>query len=168
MRKRNAKLIQLVQKAEAYLDLAEYSKAEKVLKDAIEIDPDDPEPHYLIGEVFCKQERFSESINSLIEANRLMPKNPRILHLLGWATFMAGDSDLGRKFMEKALKILPDDTKILCDLAVLENKETNESQAKKYVLTALNFEPDNPMAQEVLAAINYFSLLRSKLTKKSN
>ncbi len=57
---------------------------------------------------------------------------------------------------------------ILCDLAVLENKEGNENQALIFVNKALEIDPVNEMAKEVYQVILYFRELRSKSKKKMN
>jgi Tfp pilus assembly protein PilF len=81
---------------------------------------------------------------------------------------MNGDSVLGRKFIVEAHQLLPEDIQILCDLAVLENKEGNEIRAKQHIQKALIIDPDNEVAREVFQAILYFGNLRKKLLKKVN
>lgn len=160
--------IKLIKKADKYLELARWEEAEKLLQEAISLDAGNPEAYYLLGETLCKQERFLESIEALIKADKLLPDNPRILHLLGWANFMKGNPDVGRKFMSKAHQILPKDIQILCDLAVLENKEGNEEKAKKFISKALEIDSTNQTAQGVYKAILFFNQLRSEYKKKIN
>lgn len=104
----------------------------------------------------------------MIKADKFFPDNPRILHLLGWVHFMNGDSIIGRKLMEKAHQILPEDIQILCDLAVLENKEGNENKASLFIDEALKIDSENKMAKEVYQATLYFKELRSEFTKRIN
>jgi len=70
--------------------------------------------------------------------------------------------------MSKAHQILPKDIQILCDLAVLENKEGNEEKAKKFISKALEIDSTNQTAQEVYKAILFFNQLRSEYKKKIN
>ena len=81
---------------------------------------------------------------------------------------MNGNSDIGRKLMNKAHYLFPEDIQTLCDLAVLENKEGNENQALIFINKALEIDPENEMAEEVYQAILYFRELRSKLKNKVN
>ncbi len=158
----------LIKQADKYLELARWEEAEKILRQAIKIDQNNPEAYYLLGEALCKQEQFIESINFLSKANNIIPNNSKILHLLGWTYFMNGNSDTGRKFMNKAYYLDPEDIQLLCDIAVLENKEGNEDQALIFINRALELDPVNEMAKEVLQVILYFKELRSKLVNKVN
>lgn len=126
------------------------------------------EGHYLLGEALCKQQYFAKSVVHLKKANSLLPDHPRILHLLGWTTFMNGDPNLGRQFLCSALKKLPNDVQIICDLAVLENQQGNTNKAIEYATLAMKIEPNNPMVQEVLMVINAVGKMRDQLKNKAN
>ena len=158
----------LIKQADKCLELARWEEAEKILNQVIKLDLKNPEAYYLLGEALCKQERFIESINILSKADKLLPNNPRILHLFGWTHFMNGNSNVGRKLMEKAHYIFPEDIQILCDLAVLENKEENYNQALIYINEALKIDPMNEMAKEVLQVTLYLKESNSKQRNKSN
>lgn len=158
----------LLKTAEKFIVLDRYVDAEAILLKAMQIDSSNPECHYLLGEALCKQGRFRESVKSLKKADLFLPNHPKIWHLLGWATFMNGDSQSGRKLLKSSLKQLPSDVSILCDLAVLENQEANSEEAMNYALKAIELEPENPMAQEVFQVVTTVSKIRSELTKKIN
>jgi len=159
----STKLKHLLEKANDLLTRSLYNQAEVVLTQALKIEKNDPEVYYLLGEVFCKQERFKESITVLKKAESLLPGHPRIIHLLGWATFMSGDVETGRKMLKHALEMLPQDVPILCDLAVLENQAQNGNEAKEYALRAIEIDPENPMAQEVFMVVSIFNKIRSQI-----
>lgn len=168
MKNNKTNVKKLIKQADKCLELARWEEAEKILRQVIKFNQKNPEAYYLLGEALCKQERFKESIDCLIKADKFFPDNPRILHLLGWVYFMNGDSIIGRKLMEKAYQIFPEDIQILCDLAVLENKEGNENQALLFINKALKTDPENEMVKEVYQATLYFKELRSRFTKRIN
>ena len=87
----------------------EYELAEKYLLQLIEKYPDHPEVHYLLGDVYCKLEKFDIAVKHEKIAYKILPGNPQIIHLLGWAYFMSGDIASGREYMEKSLELLPDE-----------------------------------------------------------
>ncbi len=155
------KAIKLVKEGEKLIELAKYKQAEKLLLEAIDYDPKNVEIYYLLGEVLCKQERFQDAIMALKIANKLMPHHPRINHLLGWALFMNGNIENGRKYMQQALLDLPDDIQIICDLAVLENQAESSNEALKYIKKALKIAPEDPMVQEVYQVINMIIRMKS-------
>jgi cytochrome c-type biogenesis protein CcmH/NrfG len=160
-------IAKLILKAETLLENASYKAAEHVLREVIKEDDTQVEAYYLLGEVLCKQTQFSESVTMLEKANKLQPEHPRILHLLGWAIFMNGDPSRGRELLLKALILEPDDTKIICDLAVLENQTENSDKAIQYATVAQRIAPEDPMVQEVLMVTNMMKDLRSKVNKSN-
>lgn len=161
-------VMRLIRQADELLFLNEYNKAELLLNEVIKYEDQNPEIYYLLGEVYCKQRKFNKSIVMLRKSLILLPGNPQVLHLLGWATFMHGDVKKGRKLLKQALKQLPRDVSTLCDLAVLENQQQNEKEAKNYALRAQEIDHNNPLVQEVFRTVLYFGNLRSKLKRKIN
>jgi len=109
MRNNKSKVKNLIKQADSSLELARWEEAEKILRQVIKFNQKNPESYYLLGEALCKQERFIESISFLSKADKLLPNNPRILHLLGWTHFMNGNPNIGRELMEKAHYIFPED-----------------------------------------------------------
>ena len=48
-----------------------------------------------------------------------------------------------RKYFLRSIELMPQNTRIIYNLALLENSQGNSAQAEKYLLAALNKEPDN-------------------------
>lgn len=139
-----------------------------MLKKILTLDDTNPEVYYFLGEALCKQEHFSESVKMLQKADTLLPNHPRILHLLGWATFLNGDPASGRKLLLLSLKKLPTEISTLCDLAVLENEDGNGEKAKELAQRALSIDPTNSMAQEVFQVVSFVNNLRDEQKKPTN
>lgn len=158
----------LLYKAEQCLIIGDNLTAEVFSREVIKLDPKNAESHYFLGEALCKQRRFAESIQALQRARKILPGNARIIHLLGWAIFMSEDVDLGRVYIKQALKVLPRDVQILSDLAVLEMGQGNMDEAKENILRALDIDPNNPLAQEVLQKVLSFSKAKKRLERKAN
>lgn len=151
------KIKRLLHQAEQCLIVGDNLTAELLSREVIKLDPKNAESYYFLGEALCKQRRFTESIQSLQRARKLLPGSTRVIHLLGWAIFMSGDVDLGRVYIEQALKVLPKDAQILSDLAVLEMGQGNMEEAKEYILKALEIDPNNPLLHDVLQKVLAFS-----------
>ena len=158
----------LLREAEKCLILGENPDAETISRQIIELEPNNSEAHYFLGEALCKQGKFQESVDTLKKANKLLPNHPRITHLLGWAIFMNGDVELGKKLIKQALERIPDDIQILCDLAVLETRQGNGDLAKEYALRAFKIDAIHPLVQEVFKTVVHFYKKRTKLTTKIN
>lgn len=170
MKKRNKKVdtLVMIKLAETLLTRNEYKKAKTLLEKVIDLDKRNPEAYYLLGEALCKEELFQEAVTSLKIANTLLPNHPRILHLLGWSTFMYGDANLGRKYMKMALEKIPDDIQILCDLTALENKEGKHEEAMEYIQKAMSIDPRNPMVQELFHVTSLMNKLHDEVITRVN
>lgn len=155
----------IFKKIEDLMMAEDYERAREYLIKTIEEDPRNPEAHYLLGDVFCKLGDFENSIKELEIANSLFPQNPQIIHLLGWASFMNRDINRGRKLMEAALSVMPDDIHLLCDLAVLEMNDAN-IKALEYSEKAMKINPHDPMVKEVFMVTNKLHQARENLKKK--
>ena len=162
------KVKKLLIEAERCLILGENPNAEIISRQIVELNPNNSEAYYFLGEALCKQGKFQESVDTLKKANKLLPNHPRIVHLLGWAIFMNGDVELGRKLIKQALENIPDDIQILCDLAVLETRQGNGDLAKEYVLRAFEIDAIHPLVQEVFKTVVHFDKERTRLTRKIN
>jgi tetratricopeptide (TPR) repeat protein len=138
----------------------EYSIAEKYLLRIMDKGPEHPEVHYLLGEVYCKLRKFALAIEQEAIANRLLPGNPQILDLLGWAYFMNGNIVNGRKYIQQALQLNPIEVRSLCDLIVLETRAGNKV-ALGYAQKALQIAPQDTMVQEV-SSLAYHIFTRNK------
>lgn len=159
---------QLVRKAEnLIMEKDDYTTAAEILEQVLNKDSENIEAHYLLGESLSKKDNFGLALEHLRKALSLSPEQPRILHLLGWVTFMNGDPDSGRKFMLMSLEKLPE-IQTFCDLAVLENGQGNSEKAMEYALKAKEIEPASGTVQEVIEAIKYFKMVRDQITSKIN
>lgn len=165
---KSEKIKRLLHQAEQCLIVGDNLTAKLYSREVIKLDPKNAESYYFLGEALCKQRKFAESIQSLQKARKLLPGNARIIHLLGWAIFMSGDVDLGRVYIEQALKVLSKDVQILSDLAVLEMGQGNMGEAKEHILKAMDIDPNNPLTQEVFQKILSFNKVRKRLKRKAN
>ncbi len=150
----------LIHQGEQLLIAGNFEAAKDVLTAALMKDPNNPEVHYLLGDVLCKLARFEDAILMLRKANRLLPHHPRIIHLLGWALFMNDEPDVGRVLMERSLVTDPQNEQIYADLAVLEMKSNNLEKAKLYISLGKKVAPNDPLFQKletVLAEFKSFS-----------
>ena len=141
---------------ECYLNLNLFEDAERYLRKAIELNPENANYHCLLGATLTKRERFEEAIFEFEEASRLAPNNPEILRNLGWAIFMKGDIDQGRALIERSLELDPENVLALCDLAVVLMRGLQYQKAERLLKKAQKIEPNNPFVEKTLAACEFF------------
>lgn len=144
----------------------DYKNAEKYLLRVMEKYPKHPEVHYLFADVYCKLGKFDMAVDHAKIAHKILPDNPQILNILGWAYFMNGEIPTGRKFMEQALKMTPDEVRLLCDLAVLELRDDNE-KAYDYAKKALVLEPHDPLVRQLAYVVNLFMQSKERIKNKN-
>lgn len=146
----------------------QFIKAQNLLVEALEKDPNNPEVYYLLGDVLCKLKRFKDAITVLQKADKLFPKHPRIYHLLGWAIFMDGDISTGRAFLQVVLKTEPNNIQLLTDLAVLEMKAGNFDKVRTYISQAKKISPKDEVLDEIEMVAGKMERLSEKTKKKPN
>ncbi|MGH7203229.1 MAG: tetratricopeptide repeat protein [Candidatus Levyibacteriota bacterium] len=160
------KIEKILKEIDELIIAREYSRAEIYLLQVMEKYPEHPEIHYLLGDVYCKLSLFELAVEHEKIANKILPGNPQILDLLGWAYFMNGDISEGRKHMQLALKINPDDIRLLCDLTVLET-HVGSKRALDYARKALILAPHDSMVQEIASAAQIFITSKERMKNKS-
>jgi Flp pilus assembly protein TadD len=58
-----------------------------------------------------------------------------------------------RKSLEQALRLSPEDTKVISNLGILALKRDRREEAKAYFLTVLELEPQDPIARRYLETL---------------
>lgn len=139
-----------------YMNLRDYNNAIIALKQALNINPNSGNAHYLLGFSYSAINLWQLSQEHLETANRLEPNHPEILRCLGWTIFHNGNQKQGLIVLQRALNIAPNDTFILSDLGMcyLGSREFQKAQEVFQKLIAI--EPHNNKAKECLEACNYF------------
>ncbi len=150
------KSTRLIRQGEKLLIQGNFEVALGILTDALVADPNNPEVYYLLGDTLCKLSRFEDAITMLHKANKMLSNHPRIVHLLGWALFMNGDIDSGRKLMERSLETDAENEQIYADLAVLELKELNFDQAQYYIQLGKTVAPDDEALNRLQNVVEIF------------
>ncbi len=115
--------------------------AERHLREAVRLNPDEAEYRQELGVIHSRQSRFDEAAAELEESLRLRPDHPQTVHLLGWALFMSGDRSRGRQLLERAFHLDDCDPEIINDLAVCLSEEGKLDRALALVERALEIEP---------------------------
>ena len=94
-----------IEKADSLIHEGKSSLAVSILKEAIEVLPDEPYLHYLLGVARMKCGRFFLAKRALEKANNLLPQNSKNLRSLGWAKVMLGELEEGRKDLREAINL---------------------------------------------------------------
>ena len=156
-----------------FLTLRKLDLAESHIKKAINLKPENPGYNYILGFIYSVQQQWTKAIAEFEIAVAKAPDNGEYRRGLGWAVYNNGDKETGISILEKARCLAPDNVQILTDLAVAYLSSEYLDQAKEYAEMAVNMDPANPLARNVLQHVTVFnkkfdlSLRRTKTRKTS-
>ena len=110
---------ELTKKAKDHLNLFQYEQALKLLKQAMDLEPDNWEPWFLAGRAFIKMKKEAEAEKFLVKALKLNQSELEIQKTLGALYIMnakaaqtKGQTDEMAGFLHKACQAYPGGTKI--------------------------------------------------------
>jgi tetratricopeptide (TPR) repeat protein len=149
-----------------YLSMREYDKSMKALKQALKLNQ--TAPTLYLRFLYSSLGDFGKSIETLELANRVQPHHPEILRCLGWSIFHSGDRRRGLVILERAKAMAPQDTLIMCDLAVCYLNDRQFEETISLLEKALALEPNNEKAKDCLETAKFFQREFKKLKEKSN
>jgi DNA-binding winged helix-turn-helix (wHTH) protein/TolB-like protein len=96
----------------AYYDL-DWSGAEKEIKRAIELNPNNAQVHLSYGDLLSNLGRFNEATSEFKKAQELDPTSAIIADYVAFHFVRSGDYDRAIEESEKALELEPDEAKLL-------------------------------------------------------
>ncbi|MFP6685465.1 MAG: tetratricopeptide repeat protein [Polyangiaceae bacterium] len=135
----------------AYLDIDHYAEAAKALGRAVELDGDMVVARRSYAHVLSKLERRDEAVYQLVQAKRLAPDEPRILHELGVAFYDKGLYDKALKTLAVAQEHAPGDPMIGYAMGMAYEAKGETALAIAKYRSAVQSAPDMIEAHETLA-----------------
>lgn len=137
--------------ASFYEEKEEFDNAEKVLKEALIIDPKNIELHFRLGVVYDKWDKKEAAIESMKTVINLDPHNANALNYVGYIYAELGiNLDEAERFIKEALKYSPDDGYITDSLGWVYYKKGLYKDALKLLKKAADLVPDDPIILEHL------------------
>jgi len=87
--------------------MADFREAAIALSVAIELEPQNPQSHHLLGVIYTMYALYDNAVEELERAAAISPKNALILYDLGFALEFNGRFDSAKENYQKAIKIDP-------------------------------------------------------------
>ena len=141
---------------EIHLNNHRYKKAEYHLGKALELEPNEPIYHYLLGCTFRYMDKIDSAISHLQRAVQLDDTKDIYWCELGWVVGFNQDLEKGIYYLKKALEINPLNSKALTDLAMLYANDHKFSEALVCIEEALKHNPDDIQDAEIKEGLQFF------------
>ena len=135
-----------------YISLRKLPQARKALDQALRINPQSANCHYLLGFLYSLEQKWEASVEELEKADDFSPNHPEILRCLGWSFHNYNrKSQKGLAILERSNNLSPNDPNILCDLGVCYMNSDNSKKAEEIFRKVLEINPNSNQARECLA-----------------
>lgn len=154
----------------AYLQTADYPRAEEEFSAALKRQPRMLEARYGLGCAYVQQQRYREGIATLKEVVKAMPQNGVAYYNLGMAYIAVGNLDDAQAALKTALQFKPAMKEIHFNLSNVFLEKGDAKQASIHCENALKLDQNYVKAQELqkqIAEIRYVAPINLKLIRKA-
>jgi Tfp pilus assembly protein PilF len=128
----------------AYLQVAEYVKAEALIRKALSLAPQMDVAHALAGLILRARGRFGDAEREAREALRLQPRNPHYWFVLGLVLWSAGEPQEAERCFTEAVTACPGRADMLMDVAAFMLHQRRFPEALECARSAQDLAPDHP------------------------
>lgn len=131
-----------------------YDEAVRKLRQALSLDPENPEILYNLGIASCRQERYVEAIDyfrRLLELKSTSVDILQVLRLISFSLIKLGLFDDALLYSTRGLDFQSDDTVLLHLAAYALDASAKHDEAMEYYRIILEIDPENISAKNSLA-----------------
>jgi cytochrome c-type biogenesis protein CcmH/NrfG len=132
----------------AYMDVRQFDKAERELRQTLKINPKTAAAYFGLGEVYRRQQKNDEAENALQEGLKLEPKSHQGHFTLGLVYFAKGDIAKAGPEVGQALQLKPDYAEAYLLAGNLFLKARNAASALQMFEEYLRLEPNGQSAAQ--------------------
>lgn len=132
-------------------------EAVRLLEKAIQIDPEDPLPHYLLGIALAMQEKYDKTLPLLQKANKLDPREEEILLATGLAQHLSGNYEKAISIWQKLLSRTSRKAPILVCIGHARLRQGELEEAVETFSKAHEQEPGLQAAHEGMAKVYFIA-----------
>lgn len=146
-----------VVRATVLLNQGRMDEAEKVIREAIAIDPDDARGYRTLGVLASRADRWELALEAAREMRRLQPENIQLRLIMAEALFRLDRAEEGQAELDAALAERPDDSRPWLMQAQVYRRNNEVEKAVEAFNSAVRIEPRNVsilrMRAEALSAL---------------
>ena len=130
--------------------VTDLKEKKSLFKQAAALDARFPWPHYGLGHLYERQQKWADSEKAFRAAIALAPDEAAFHQGLGFCYLQQGRNDDAEKAFQAALKRDPDHVDSLVNLSVVAFRRGKYAEAAEHCRKALKIDKDNPWAQNNL------------------
>ncbi len=125
-------------------------KLESLLREVIELDPENANAYNALGYTLANHDQRLEEAEALLDrALDLEPDNPYILDSVGWYFYRVGELDTAAEYLERSYRKMPS-AEVAAHLGEVHWMRKDRDEARRIWQEGLEQEPDNPTLTETL------------------
>jgi len=126
---------------------------EKILRQALDLDPRNATAQHALGLLLIRQKRLPEALSALAEAAHLGEDNPRYGYVYAVALNSTGQESKAVQALEAVLAKHPNDRETLMALVAFQRNAGNLGAARDYARRLAALEPENPEVRVLLQQV---------------
>lgn len=128
-----------------YFDNRRYEEAETMMREAVELFPNDFAVNLILGLSLAQQNKASESKDYLKKAVELNPSDVNSLSAYGFTLSQLKENDEAVEYLKRALKLDPDNVNLLGQLGLIYNNLEMMAESDSLYELALQIDPQNAL-----------------------
>lgn len=130
--------------------LGDWAGAEKNLKTALELSPEQPDVlNYLGYSYLMRGENIAQAKELIGQAIKKRPSDPQIIDSMGWALYLAGEYQKSVEYLERAVSLLPADVAVNEHLGDAYWRLGRKIEARFQWDRVVTYSKDEKLSQEI-------------------
>ena len=133
-----------------YERLGKWEEAERDLRQALELKPDQPDVlNYLAYGLLERGQNLPEAQTMLEQAVKSRPNDAQIVDSMGWSLYLQGDYQAATAFLKKAVELLPGDPTVNDHLGDVYWRLGRKNEARFQWERSLSFAPEDTLVDRL-------------------
>ena len=131
------------------LEQKKYREAERLVRKALDIEPNNAAIITLLSMVLCQVEEYDEAIDLATRATEIEPDNSHTWHQLSMAYYISGDMDEAERAARRCLSEDPTDSDHWITLGMVLHNSGKLAEAEEAYKTSVRLDPFMPLGSQV-------------------
>jgi Tfp pilus assembly protein PilF len=139
--------------ADLYRGTDREAEADRALRAALALSPNDAALHHVLGLSLVRQKRVNDAVTEFAKAAQLAPDNARYAYVYAVALHGAGKVPAAIAALEKSHQRFPADRDVLQALIAFERDRGDRAAAQRWAQQLLALAPDDPQARQIAESL---------------